>query len=258
MIGITIYPSRLLHAANVFCVILLCGRAFAVFASNTTQFQGEKHRQATVAALITYLMFSVALLIALLIAGVNFSRLALIAGALSVGIGFGLQNLASDFVSGLILLITKPVKIGDHVVINLTEGYIKKIGLFSTQMTTLLQSNVIFPNAILINQALNNYTFHDKQWRINIQITLESIGDLKLAEKLLLQIAQENPNVLQTPPNQPIVLFELSLLASGMQCALLDLWCVIKDVDVKHIITSELNAEIITKFLEAGLKIKVG
>ncbi len=254
--GLTIYPSRLIHAANEFCILLLLGRALAVYISNSPRFTQEKHRKATVVALITYIMFSAALIVALVIAGINFSGIALIAGALSVGIGFGLQNLASDFVSGLILLITKPVKIGDHVVINASEGYITKIGLFSTQMTTLLQSNVIFPNATLINQALNNYTLHDKMWRLNIQIYVEISTDLKVAEQIMIETARKNPNVITTPPNLPSVLFELTLLPSGMQAVVLDLWCVIQDVDIKHIVTSQLNTQLVKEFAEAGVKMK--
>ena len=237
--GIIIEPILVLRAGFIFCAILLAGRMLATLIVRKNMSEEDKHTQIMVHSLIHYFSFTIGLLIALFIAGVNLKSLVFVAGALSVGLGFGLQSFAKDFISGLVILINKPIKIGDHIEVgdrNKNEGIIKKIGAFSTQLHTLSYSDVIIPNSEMITRSFTNFTFHNNALsRINISIKLDKSDDLELAKHLLLDIASKNSNVLQKPPYEPIVLCDLYELT---------LWCVINDVNHKERVLSELNFSI--------------
>ncbi|KTC86329.1 mechanosensitive ion channel family protein [Legionella brunensis] len=251
--GLYIWPMRIVRAAIAFCLLLMLGRALATYAARHSAFKGEKYRQDNVGTLINYSAFSIALVIALLIAGINFTSLAVIAGALSIGIGFGLQYLASDFVSGIILLIHKPVTPGDRVVIDNTEGYIKKIRLLSTQITTLSHADVIIPNSHLINKSVTNYTYRDnKICRINSQVILDSSSDLELAERVLLNVVKKNPHIVQEPPYNATVSYELVPAKDSLH-VIVDLWYYIKDIDLKQNISSEISFNVVKALKEYNL-----
>lgn len=248
-----IWPQRIVRGILIFCLIVMIGRGLSTYVGKSRSFKGETYRQDTIATLVTYTIFAFAVFIALLIAGIDFSSLALIAGALSIGIGFGLQHLASDLVSGIILLIRKPVAPGDLVVIDDTEGYIKKIRLLSTQITTLSHADVIIPNSNLINKSFTNYTFHNnKICRMGSQIILDSNTDLELAKQLLIDVANNNPHIMKEPPYNPTVGFSLTPAHNNL-FVLIDLWYFIKNVDLKETISSDINFAIITALKEHGM-----
>ncbi len=251
--GINVWPQRIVRGIIIFCLILMIGRGLSTYIGRSRSFKGETYRQDTMATLVTYTIFAFAVFIALLIAGIDFSSLALIAGALSIGIGFGLQHLASDLVSGIILLIRKPVAPGDLVIIDNTEGYIKKIRLLSTQITTLSHADVIIPNSNLINKSFTNYTFHNnKICRIGCQIILDSNSDLELVRQLLINVANNNPNVIQEPPYNPTVGFTLTPSHNSL-FVIVDLWYFIKNVALKESISSDIHFAVITALKDHGI-----
>ncbi|CEK11375.1 mechanosensitive ion channel family protein [Legionella hackeliae] len=251
--GIYLWPVRFVRAAIAFCLLLMVGRALSTFVARHSAFKREKYRQDNIATLINYSAFSIAAIIALLIAGINFTSLAVIAGALSIGIGFGLQYLASDFVSGIILLIHKPVAPGDRVIIDGTEGYIKKIRLLSTQITTLTNADVIIPNSHLINKSVTNYTYREnKICRVNSQVILDSNGDLGLAEKVLLGVVKDHPSVVQEMPYTPTVSYELVPSKDNLHVTM-ELWYYIKNIDLKQDVSSEVNFNIVKALKEHNL-----
>ncbi len=254
-IGSIVINTTIVYAVAVFCLVSLSGRALAMYLSRSKSFKGDPHRQVTIRILITYIAFSLALIAAFLRLGFDFSKIALIMGGLSVGLGFGLKEVVSDFVSGLILLITKPIKIGDHVMLDGTEGFIKKIGLFSTQLLTLSQSVAILPNSLLKNRPLDNYTFQDRSSRLSIQVLLDQEEDLDLAQELVLSVALKNSHVIQTPPHQPTVLLD-QILSGGTLALIVDLVFFIKDVDFKDRVISDLNLAIVQTFKEKNVGIK--
>jgi len=241
--GATIRPTLVLRAATVFCMIVLTGRTLATYIIRKKMMHEEKHTQIMFLALVQYLSFTVGILMALYIAGFNLKNLVVVAGALSVGLGFGLQSFAKDFISGLVIMINKPIKIGDHIEVgerNINEGFIRRIGALSTQLHTLTHSDVIIPNSEIVTKVITNFTFSNNALsRINIAVNLDKNSDFELAKQLLLDIAIKNPNVVQEPPYEPVVLFELYEL---------NLWCVINDVNRKEIIISDLNLEIAYAF----------
>ena len=153
-----------------------------------------------------YVGVAIAALAALSYAGFNFSNLAIVAGAFSVGIGFGLQSVVNNFVSGLILLAERPIKIGDLVCVAGEEGYVRKISIRSTEVETFDRANVLVPNSHFITEKVKNWTLRNNIRRIAIPVTVASGSDPRKAKAILLQVAEDNPNVMVKPA--PFVDFE--------------------------------------------------
>lgn len=161
--------------------------------------------QHSVTAGIGYVGVTLALLTAVAVIGLDLSNLALIAGALSVGIGFGLQAIVNNFVSGLILLAERPIKVGDWIKIGGFEGTVKRINVRATEIQTFQRSEVIIPNSELITSALINYTHKDKYGRIDIAVPVSYGEDPNRVGEILLEIAAEHPMVATWP--EPYLFF---------------------------------------------------
>ncbi len=154
---------------------------------------------------VGYAGVALAGLIGISAAGINLSSLALVAGALSLGIGFGLQNIVSNFVSGLILLAERPFKVGDWVVAGAVSGTVKRISVRATEIETFQRQTVIMPNSELINAAVGNWTHRNKLGRIEIPIGVAYGSDVRKVHQILLDIARAHPLALKNP--EPFVLF---------------------------------------------------
>ena len=249
--GVEIQPLHIVLGIVIFSLLLLSGRFIATLTAKRYNSSGEADAQIAVASIIVYTAFSIALLIALVIMGVNFTGLAIIAGALSVGIGLGLQNIVNNFVSGIILLLEKPIKPGDRIIIGKTEGFVKKIRLRSTQIATLAKEDVIIPNSDLITLQVTNFMFRDKQWRIVCPVGVAYGSDVELVKQVLLAVAARNKSVIQEVPNEPVVLFR----NFGDSSLLFELWCIIEDVNEKYKVISEVNFAIDHAFRENNITI---
>jgi potassium-dependent mechanosensitive channel len=147
-----------------------------------------------------YTGYILAVIIALSAAGVEFSNLAIVAGALGVGIGFGLQSIVNNFVSGLILLAERPVRVGDWVVLPSGEGVIKKINVRSTEIETFDNCTIIVPNSSLITEPVRNWTHRDSVGRFTVTVALTHGINAEEAAKSLLKLAQDHPKVMRHPP----------------------------------------------------------
>ncbi len=199
-----------------------------------------------------YIGFSVAVIIALGVAGVDFSNLALIAGALSVGIGFGLQNIVNNFVSGLILLIERPVKTGDWVVVGSTEGYVKQISIRSTIIQTFDRADVIVPNSELISGQVTNWMLRDNRGRVRIPVGVAYGSDADKVRRILMEVAYRNSQVItQEPTHAPKVYF----LSFGESSLDFELRCFIDDIDNRMAVLSDMNFAIERAFREEGIEI---
>ncbi|MGX5668494.1 mechanosensitive ion channel domain-containing protein [Rhizobium daejeonense] len=154
---------------------------------------------------IGYLGTGIAGLIGISAAGIDLSSLALVAGALSLGIGFGLQNIVSNFVSGLILLVERPFKVGDWVATGTTEGFVRRISVRATEIETFQRQSIIVPNSELINSPVGNWTHRNKLGRIEIPVGVSYDNDPRRVMELLLEIANAHPGVLRNP--EPVVMF---------------------------------------------------
>jgi len=156
--------------------------------------------------LIHYGLFTIGFLVAISMAGLDLQKFTILAGALGVGIGFGLQNIVNNFVSGLILLFERPVKVGDTINIDQDWGTITKIGLRSTVFETFDRSEIIVPNADLIAQKVTNWTFSSKIVRVNLPVGVAYGSPLEKVLEILIKAATEHPEVLTYP--KPDSIFE--------------------------------------------------
>jgi len=152
-----------------------------------------------------YLGAVIAIMVAISTLGINLSNLAIVAGALSFGIGFGLQSIVNNFVSGLTLLIERPVKVGDWVVVGDRQGFVKRIAIRATEVETFDRSSVIIPNSDLISSAVMNRTHKDRIGRIDVAIGLAYSVDTGKVSEILVEIAVAHDEVISMP--EPFVLF---------------------------------------------------
>ena len=198
---------------------------------------------------IGYIGVLIAILMALSTLGIDLTRLALIAGALSVGIGFGLQNIVNNFVSGLVLLFERPIKIGDWVVVGNLEGKVKQINVRSTEIETFSRSSVIIPNSDLLQTAVVNWTHKSAFGRVEVPVGVGYGSDIEQVESLLLECAKEQQEVLSWP--SPFVFF----LDFGDSSLDFQLYAYVDNIERRTRIGSELRKCIMTKFREAGIEI---
>lgn len=159
----------------------------------------------SIRTVVGYAGLALAAVIAVSAAGIDLSNLALIAGGLSLGIGFGLQNVVSNFVSGLILLAERPFKAGDWIVAGDVSGTVKKISVRATEIETFQRQTMILPNSQLINAAVGNWTHRNKLGRMDIKVNLAYGTEVRRAHQVMLEIAKSHPMVLKNP--EPFVLF---------------------------------------------------
>jgi potassium-dependent mechanosensitive channel len=148
---------------------------------------------------------AIAGLIGISAAGINLSSLALVAGALSLGIGFGLQNIVSNFVSGLILLVERPFKVGDWVITGSTEGFVRRISVRATEIETFQHQSIIVPNSELINAPVGNWMHKNRLGRTDIAIGVSYSCDPRQVMAILLEIAHDHMKVLKNP--EPAAVF---------------------------------------------------
>lgn len=167
----------------------------------------------SIKTVVGYAGASLAAVIGLSAAGINLSNLALVAGALSVGIGFGLQNIVNNFVSGLILLVERPFKVGDWVLTGTTEGFVRRINVRATEIETFQRQTIIVPNSELINAAVGNWTHRNTLGRVDVPIGVSYKSDPQQVMDVLKEVALSQDGVLRNP--EPFVIF-LSFGASSL------------------------------------------
>jgi potassium efflux system protein len=155
---------------------------------------------------VGYVGVTVAAVVAFSYAGFNLSNIAIVAGAFSVGIGLGLQGVVNNFVSGLILLAERPIKVGDIVVVGGEEGVVRRISVRSTEIETADRAHVLVPNSYFITEKVKNWTHRNSSGRVVIAVNVASDSDARQTREILLKVASNNPNVMTIP--EPFVDFE--------------------------------------------------
>lgn len=201
-------------------------------------------------SIIRYFVIALGVLIILQTAGINLTTFQVLAGTVGIGVGFGLQNIASNFVSGLIILFERPIKIGDRIEVGNVEGDVIEINARSTTVVTNDNIAIIIPNSKFIMENVVNWslTGGDVRFRVPVSVALDS--DLKRVTELLLETARENKDVLDSPP--PAVRF----IGFGDNGLLLELrlWSTTL-THRKATLISTLNFAIHDKFQENGIRI---
>jgi small-conductance mechanosensitive channel len=196
-----------------------------------------------------YLIIIIGIIVAFQFIGINLSGLAVIFGLLSVGIGFGLQNVTSNFVSGLILLLERPIQIGDRVTIGNTEGDVTEINMRSTTIRTLNNITYIVPNSDFISSNVINWSHGDPKIRLDIKVGVSYNSNLENVIAALKKVARKNPEVLNEPEPK-VLLWEFGDSAWNME---LQAW--IKDPYQYRRIRSDINCAIVHQFREDQIEI---
>jgi potassium-dependent mechanosensitive channel len=197
---------------------------------------------------VGYVGIVIAALAAFSYAGFNLSNLAILAGAFSVGIGFGLQSVVNNFVSGLILLAERPIKVGDLVVVGGEEGYVRKISVRSTEVETAERARVLIPNSCFITEKVKNWTLRDNICRIVIPVSVGYGCDPRKVRATLLKVAQDNPDVMTTPA--PSVDFDF-----GTDTLNFKVYAFVDDLNKGGSTSTDLRIAILDAFNEAGIAI---
>jgi small-conductance mechanosensitive channel len=208
---------------------------------------GVRQAIATVAA---YIVIGIGTLIILDTAGINLSAFTILAGALGIGVGFGLQNITTNFISGLILLLERPIKVGDRVEVQGTLGDVVNISLRATTIITNDNVAVIVPNSDFIAQKVVNWSYRTPDVRINIPISAAYGTDPEQVREVLLEIAKNHSGVLKELPSDVL----LDEFAESSLNFILRIWT--RTYTHKPgVLKSELYYEIVKKFKERGIEI---
>lgn len=195
---------------------------------------------------VGYIGFIIAASLALGYLGLSFEKLAIVAGALSVGIGFGLQSIVNNFVSGLILLWERAVSVGDWIVVGSDQGYVRRINVRSTEIETFDRSQVIIPNSSLVTGVVKNLVRTDRTSRLVIPLTVAGTADPEKVREVLIAVAKTQDLVLKIPAPQ--------ILFTGMSASALDfeLSLFVADVESMFRVRSDLHFEIFKRFKKEG------
>ncbi|MCC5914204.1 MAG: mechanosensitive ion channel [Balneolaceae bacterium] len=213
------------------------------------KFELDSGLKYTLGRVAQYIIVILGVLISFQFVGIDLTSLAVIFGLLSVGIGFGLQNITANFISGLIIMFERPISVGDWVEVGGIEGGVTEISIRSTKIRTLNNTSIIVPNTQFVENNVINFSHGDPTFRLDVEVGVSYASDLDTVLKALNEVAVEHPKVMKSPKHQ-VHLTEFADSAWDMQ---LRVW--IPDVKERYILRNEIHQAIVRKFEEHDIEI---
>jgi small-conductance mechanosensitive channel len=244
-------PASILMFILIFLIFFLISRIInrGILKRILSRFQLEAGVRYTMVRISHYIVMIIGTVFAFQFVGIDLSGLAVIFGLLSVGIGFGLQNVTSNFMAGLILLFERPIKVGDRVTVGDTEGDVTAINMRATTIQSLDNITIIVPNSEFVSSNVINWSHGDPRIRLVLDVGVSYSSDVDLVIKALYEVAEEHPEVRSSP--KPNVL--LRGFGDSSWDMRLRVW--IDHPKRFYITKSELNIAIVRKFRKYGIEI---
>ncbi len=249
--GVTLSLSSMIGAAIVFAIAVFVTRLIQNWLGSRLlpQTRLDVGASNSVQTIFGYLGVIIAILLAGAQIGVDAQKLALIAGGLSVGIGFGLQTIANNFVSGLILLWERTIRVGDWVVVGTEQGFVRAINARATEIETFDRGSLIVPNSNLVSGTVKNWVRNDRVGRIIVSVNVAYESNLDEMRDLMIGAAKAQDQVLAIPA--PSVLFA----EFGDWALKFNLVCFVDDIELGERTRSDINFDVLRRMREAGMRI---
>lgn len=247
--GVTLSPSLLVLGFAVLFVGIGLTKLFTNWLDRRVLARTEMDKgvRDSVRKGVGYSGYLIAALVALTSAGVDFSNVAIIAGALGVGIGFGLQSIVNNFVSGLILLAERPVKVGDWIVLAPGEGFVKRINVRATEIETFDGASIIVPNSSLISEPVKNWTHGDTRGKFVIPVNVARTEDPERVRAVMIACAKGSTGI-AADPEPWVLLSKFGDFAMEMQLNFF-----VDDVVTGVFVASDIRFAIVKAFREEGI-----
>ena len=244
--GVTISLGNIGTAIVAFAVCMLIARLLRSIVRDRVMptVDAPLPLRQSVDAGLNYAGVMIAILVGVGALGVDFTNLAIVLGALSVGIGLGLQNIANNVISGVILLMERPIKAGDWVVVNGHEGFVRRINIRATEIETFQRTSVIVPNSMFLQSPVINRTYSDTSSRVEIQITVPLATDVTKLDTILREAALGHPRVLRVPT--PIVRF-VRVGTAGLD---FELFVFVAKLEDRLTVANDLNRDLLARLIE--------
>jgi small-conductance mechanosensitive channel/uncharacterized protein YndB with AHSA1/START domain len=252
--GITLVPVNLISGILIFAgILILIGWLKRWIDRRWLQhIVIDRGARDAIITLFGYVGFVVAALVALAMAEVDLTGLAIVSGALAIGIGFGMQEIASNFVSGLILLFERPIRSGDFVTVGDVEGFVRSIRIRATEIETLDNQNVLVPNSELVSGRVTNWVLRDTHGRLQVRVGVAYGSDIETVRDILESVSREHPEVItdgRAPA--PRALF----MGFGDSSLDFELRVRVQRIERRFSVLSDLNFAIDAAFRQAGISI---
>lgn len=232
----------------IFILFLIATVLFARFIKHSLQhrflarFEIDLGLRYTLSRVTYYVIITIGLLVSFQFVGIDLSSLAVIFGLLSVGIGFGLQNITNNFISGLIVLFERPISVGDRVDVGGIEGDVLEINIRSTKIRTMNNISIIVPNQEFVGSNVVNYSHGDPTFRLDLEVGVSYGSDLDTVLKALEEVGNDHPKVMKDPAPK------VHLIEFGESSWNMELWVWVQNVKEYRSIRNDLNQAIVRKF----------